>query len=330
MTESASKPADVHLVVEPRSSQARRDEVAAIARALGDAGLRAREAGAGDAPADVVRLVWAEELDGILAHVGGDRERWLECALIVNAAREDALELLEKHGLLGAVEVEDVADWAAPGRLFVRKDVVGKRGERIGGPGRDSPGYTLWSDADAPSLAAALARYLEYWRETDSELVVDAEEARRSGLPPVEVRLVVGGTGLTRVPREDAPGAYVALAGAPGGGVGFSIGPLPDGEGLEQAARQKLQAPNGQELRTVETRTLRLAGAEREAVCLFSEYLIRRTARCVVRIDHAGGALMAIFTARVGAEPSCEAVLANPSLQRIARSLRVVDAGAAP
>ncbi len=146
----------------------------------------------------------------------------------------------------------------------------------------------------------------------------------------MEVRLKVGGTGLTRVAREHAPGAYVALAGAPGGGVGFSIGPLPEGEGLEQAARQKLQAPNGQELRTVETRTLRLAGAEREAVCLFSEYLIRRTARCVVRIDHAGGALMAIFTARVGAEPSCEAVLANPSLQRIARSLRVVDAGAAP
>ena len=80
----------------------------------------------------------------------------------------------------------------------------------------------------------------------------------------------------------------------------------------------------------METRTLHLAGAEREAVCLFSEYLIRRTARCVVRIDHAGGALMAIFTARVGAQPSCEAVLANPSLERIARSLRVVDAGAAP
>ena len=79
----------------------------------------------------------------------------------------------------------------------------------------------------------------------------------------------------------------------------------------------------------METRTLRLAGAEREAVCLFSEYLFRRTARCVVRIDHAGGALMAIFTARVGAEPSCDAVLANPSLKRIARSLRVIDAGAA-
>ncbi len=329
MTESANRPVEVQLIVEPRSSQARRDEVAAIARALGDAGLRARQGTAADMSGDAVRLVWAEELDGILAHVGGDRERWLECAVIVNAARDEVLELLEKHGLLGAIEVEEVSDWAAPGRLFVRKDVVGTRGERIGGPGRDSPGYTLWSDPEAPSLAAALARYLDYWRETDSELVVDADEARRSGLPVVEVRLKVGGTGLTRVAREHAPGAYVALAGAPGGGVGFSIGPLPEGEGLEQAARQKLQAPNGQELHTVETRTLRLAGAEREAVCLFSEYLVRRTARCVVRIDHTGGALMAIFTARVGAEPSCEAVLANPSLARIARSLRVVDAGAA-
>jgi hypothetical protein len=325
----AGEPIEVHLIVGPQSPP-RQEELAAIARALGNAGLRAREAGAGGAAADAVRVVWAEELDAVLAQVAADRERWLECAVIVNAARDEVLELLDEHGLLGAIEIEEPSDWEAPGRLFVRKDVVGKRGERIGGPGRDSLGYTLWSDPDAPSLAAALARYIEYWRETDSELVVDAEEARRGGLPVVEVRLKVGGTGLTRVAPEDAPGAYVALAGAPGGGVGFSIGPLPEGEGLEQAARQKLQAPNGQELRTVETRTLRLAGAEREAVCLFSEYLIRRTARCVVRIDHAGGALMAIFTARVGAEPSCEAVLANPSLERIARSLRVVDAGAAP
>jgi hypothetical protein len=329
VTESANRPVDVHLIVWPRSSQARRDEVSAIARALAEAGLRARGAGIGDAMVDAVRLVWADDLEDVLAHVGGDRERWLECAVIVNAARDDVLELLEKHGLLGAVEYEDVTDWAAPGRLFVRKDVVGVRGERIGGPGRDSFAYTLWSDPGAPTLAAAMARYLEHWREIDSELVVDAEEARRSGLPAVEVRLKVGGTGLTRVAREHAASAYVALAGSPGGGVGFSVGPLPDGAGLEQAAREKLQAPGGQELRTVETRTLRLAGGEREAVCLFSEYLVRRTARCVVRIDHAGGALMAIFTARVGGEPSCDAVLANPSLKRIARSLRVIDAGAA-
>jgi hypothetical protein len=320
---------DVQLIARPMASQERRDELAAIAQALEDVGLRAREAGAGDDQDDAVRLVLADELDDVLAQVRADRERWLECAMIVNAARDDVLELLERHGLLGAVEVEDVADWGAPGRLFVRKDVVGVRGERIGGPGRDSFAYTLWLDPDAPSLAAGLARYLDYWHETDSELVVDAEEARRGGLPAVEVRLKVGGTGLTRVAREHAAGAYVALAGSPGGGVGFSVGPLPDGAGLEQAAREKLQAPNGQELRTVETRTLQLAGGEREAVCLFSEYLLRRTARCVVRIDHAGGALMAVFTARVGGEPSCEAVLANPSLKRIARSLRVVEPGAA-
>src|SRR5688572_20240875 len=111
----AGEPIEVHLIVGPQSPP-RQEELAAIARALGDAGLLVRQEAPWDAAADAVRVVWAEELDAVLAQVAADRERWLECAVIVNAARDEVLELLDEHGLLGAVEVEDVADWGAPGR----------------------------------------------------------------------------------------------------------------------------------------------------------------------------------------------------------------------
>jgi len=308
-----------------------RREVDEVARALAGAGLTSRVAD--DSPVDAVRLVWADDLDGSLAAVaGGERARWLERTILVNESRDRVLERLEEHGLLGAIEYEEVSDWLASdsARLFARKDVVSRRGEQIGGASRESAAYALWTDPNATSLASALGKYLEYWRESDVEIVVSAEEAAGKGLPPLELRVKIGGTGLLHVPSEHSNGHYIQLSSPPGGGTGFAARPAPQEDDLERAARSILEKPDGSELRAGAVERARVAGAEREAICFLSEYLLFRIATCVVRIPHANGALMALFTSRLGRDTplSCEAVLSRPALRRIARTLRVIDAPA--
>jgi len=243
---------ELYLVV---GAPGRAEEAAAIGRALCGAGLGARVAAAGEVPVDAVRLIRADDLCSALAGIAeGERARWLECTVVVNEARERVIDLCEEHGLLGAVECEDVSDWGAgPARLFVRKEVVERRGEWIAGAGaRESDEYGLWSDPDAGSLAGSLARYLDHWRESDAELVISAEEAQRRKLPPVELRLRPGGTGLVRIPPAHSTGYYVVLGSAPGGAAAFLARPAPPderrAEGLEQTARRMLQNPNGPEL----------------------------------------------------------------------------------
>ncbi len=326
-------------MVGARATPSEQREVAEIARALGEAGLRATMGGAAgaspDASADAVRLVWAEELDGFVGAIASrERERSLERTIVVNEARDRVLDLLQERRLLGAIEYEDVAEWfaAEPPRLFVRKDVVDGHGEPVGGPGRESADYALWSDPDAGSLASALGHYIGLWRELDDELVIPADEARARGLPPVELRLKLGGTTLFRMPAERSPDYYVVLGGAPGTRLGFSALPAPDaGESLELNARRILHRPSGPPLEVAGgLERIDLAGAEREAICLYSDWLRFRTARCAVRIEHASGVLVALFTAGFPLDrtPSCEEVLSVPALRRIARSLRVIDAEA--
>ena len=327
---------ELYLVVE--AAGARRREVDDVARALDEAGLRTVLAGAADVPVDAVRLVWAEDLSALLAGIDrADRGRWLDCAVVVNPQRGRVLDLLEESGVLGALEYGEPADLrddaAEPARVFVRKDVVRHRGERMGGEvsGAESDDYTLWTDPDAASPAEDLARYVAIWRESDAELCVGAEEARERRLPPVELRLRLGGTGLVRIPAVQAPGYYLVLGSAPGGGAGFFARPSledPAGEGLEQIARRMLQNPSGPPLQAAGgIEWIRLAGAERESICLFSDWFHFRTASCAVRIEHAGGALMAIFACPMGTRPpSCQAVLADPALRRIAGSLQVSNA----
>lgn len=310
-----------------------RREVDEVARALAGAGLPSRVAD--DSPIDAVRLVWADDLDESLAAVAGDeRARWLERTILVNESRDRVLERLEEHGLLGAVEYEEVSDWLASdsARLFARKDVVSRRGEQIGGASRESAAYALWADPTATSLASALGKYLAYWRESDVEIVVSAEEATGKGLPPLELRVKIGGTGLLHVPSEHSTGHYIQLSSPPGGGTGFAARPAPEPrvDDLERAARSILEKPDGPELRAGGPERARVAGAERDAICFLSEWLLFRTGTCVVHIPHANGALMAFFTSRLGADtaPSCEAVLSRPALRRIASTLRVIDAPA--
>src|SRR5262249_55028711 len=183
--------------------------------------------------------------------------------------------------------------------------------------------------ADGGSRGEVLGRCVSLWRESDAELCVSAEEARGRKLPPVELRLKLGGTGLVRVPSVQAPGYYLVLSSAPGGGAGFFARPAPDEvDGLEQIARAILQNPSGPPLRAAGgIETIRLAGRRRESICLFADRCQLRTASRALRIDHAAGAMMALFACSLGERPpSCEAVLADPALRRIVSSLTVLDA----
>ncbi|HTE56703.1 MAG TPA: hypothetical protein VK698_37880 [Kofleriaceae bacterium] len=341
---------DLYLVVGESAAPARRDQAAEIGRALADAGVAAELAAADQVPAGAPRLVWADELDDLLAVLGEDeREGWLDSTIALHHGADPghAVEQLEERGLLGAIELGDASAWGADwSGLIVRKDVVRRRGEPVAEPAidpaddaidaaLDSEAYTRWDDPSAASLADALGRYLGHWREVDAELVVAAEEAMARKLAPVELRVRLGGTGLFRVPPAHSPGYYVVLSSAPGGGAGFAARPAVDDGGpdqLEQTARRMLQNPRGPELvAAVGVETVRLAGASHQAICLHADWLRFRTASCVVRVEHARGVLMAIFICSIGAPlPTSAAVLADPSLRRIARTLRVVDGKPGP
>ena len=313
----------------PGASEARRTEVAAVGRALAAAGLEARP------EARAVRLVWADEIDEALAGVPEiEREAWLDRTLLVNESRERVLDLLEENLLLGAVEFEEIAEWSAAERprLFACRDLVQREGERIGGPGRESPHYVLWTDPAATSLAGLVARYLAHLPAFDAELVVTAGDARAMGLPPIELRVRLGGTGLKRADPIRAAGRYLALHGMPGGTIGFSAAPAPPeerGPGGFAASVQRLTSGGSGEIQLVSTgdRVL-LDGAAREAACFYRQMPSppMRLATCLVRIEHPGGALLASFTRGLPASHaiSSQAVMGEPDLRRLARSLRIV------
>jgi hypothetical protein len=323
---------DLHLVVGSSAPPQQRDEVAEVERALTEVGLSTAVAGPTEGPPDAVHLVWSADFGDALAALPEEaREAWLDSAIIVNQPRESVVELLEGRALLGAVEYERSSEWreVGPAHLYVRRDAAWAE------PGDDaiaSEQYAAWAEPGTGSLADALAGYLAHWREVDAELVVGADEARARKLPPVELGLRLGGTGLFRVPAPHSPGYYVVLSSAPGGGAGFAARPILDGAGddLESIARRMLQNPRGAELvASTGVERLRMAGREREAICLYADWLSFRTASCVVRLEHAGGAVLAIFICSIGeTQPSPRTVLADPSLRRVSRSLRIADADA--
>lgn len=323
---------DLHLVVGTSTPPQQRDEIAEVERALADVGLSAAVAGPTDGPPGAIHLVWSADFGAALAAVAEEeREAWLDSAIVVNQPRESVVSLLEGRALLGAVEYERAAEWSEAGsaRLYVRRDAAWAE------PGDDrfaSEQYAAWAEPGAGSLADALAGYLAHWREVDAELVVGADEARARKLPAVELGLRLGGTGLFRVPPPHSPGYYVVLSSAPGGGAGFAARPILEGagDGLESIARRMLQNPRGAELvASTGVERVRMAGRERESICLYADWLSFRTASCVVRLDHAGGAVLAIFICSIGdTQPSSHTVLADPSLRRISRSLRIANADA--
>jgi len=313
----------------PGASEARRAEMAAVGRELAAVGLAA------EPEARAVRLVWADEVDALLAAVPEvDRESWLDRTILVNEAREQVLDLLEANLLLGAIEYEEVAEWSAAERprMFASRDVIQKSGERIGGPGRESPHYTLWTDPEAGSLAALVARYAALLPAFDAELVVGADEARAMGLPPLELRVRLGGTGLRRADAIRSAGRYLALHGMPGGFVGFSAAPAPAeerGPGGFAASVKRLTSGGSGEIQLVSTSDqVLLDGVRREAACFYRQMPSppMRLATCLVRIEHPGGALLASFTRGLpaGQPVSCAAVMADADLRRLARSLRVI------
>jgi hypothetical protein len=321
---------NVSLIVADDATAERRERAGEVGRALAEAGVSAHTEAPGHGAPDSVRLVRADELAAALGALPEDRrERWLDGAVLVDAPG-GGLDLLERHGMLGAIEVgDDPAAWLAeaPGRMLVRKYVVGAGLEDA--EAVDSDAYTAWVDPDPVSPATRLADYLERWREVDAELVVTADEARERKLPPIEVGVRLGGTGLFRIPPAHAPGFYAVLNSAPGGGAGFAIRPEPEegrGGDLEQTARRMLQNPRGPELVSAGADRVQLAGGEAESICLYADWLSFRTASCVVRVPHDGGALLAIFICSVGStEPSSRLVLGDASLRRIARTLRLED-----
>lgn len=333
---------ELHLVVDDGAAPGRREEAAAIERALVGAGVAAAIASPAEVPAGAPRLVFAGDLDRLTAGLGDDeREAWLDATIAIEPDPAQAARLLEERGLLGAVVCGDAAGWADAdaAALHARRDVVRRRGEPIGelirNAATDSESYAGWSDPEAGALADALARYLAHWREVDAELVIPADEARARKLPPVGLRVRLGGTGLFRVPAAHAPGYYLVLSSEPGGGAGFAARPIVDDGGpmdLEQVARRMLQNPRGPELiSSASVESVRLAGAEREAICLHADWLRFRTASCAVRIEHARGALLGIFIGSIGAAaPTVATVLGDPGLRRIARTLRVVDVETGP
>ena len=319
---------EVYLVAE----SARQAEAAGLARALGDAGLPARVVAPGQVPADAVRLVWADDLAATLGAVAAaERIRWAECTLVVNEARERVLEVLERNGLLGALEYEELEEWQETdfARLFALKAVVAGHGEIIEGEERESEHYALWTTDEDSSLSAILKRFLARWETYDAELVFGADQAMASGLPAVELRLRVGGTGLSeRPPIPRPPGFYLKLSGPPGGLLGVAAWNALAGEdgadGIERSVRRAYNLRPEQKILVSDHCRLTIAGAEREAVSLVFDYGGMRSASCVVRIDHPGGALMVDLMGGIhGDRITCAALLAATPLGRIARSLRV-------
>jgi hypothetical protein len=326
---------ELYLVVDDGAAPERRDEAAAIERSLVAAGVTARVAAPAAIPPGAPRLVFAGDLDRLVAGMGDDaREAWLDATIAIDADEDRAALLVEERGLLGAVVCGAPADWVAGNgsALHVRRDVVRRRGEPLFDLDA-SESYAGWDDPSAGSLAEALAGYLAHWREIDAERVVPSSEALARKLAPVELRVRLGATGLFRVPAGQAPGYYLVLSSEPGGGAGFAARPVVDDGGpadLEQVARRMLQNPRGPELiASSAPETVRLSGTEREAICLHADWLRFRTATCAVRIEHAHGAMLALFICSIGAaQPTSAMVLGDPSLRRIARTLRVVDAEA--
>ena len=319
---------ELYLVAE----SARQAEAAGLARALGDAGLPARVVGREEVPADAVRLVFADQIDDVLEAVAvAERARWAECTLLVNETRERVLGVLERHGLLGALEYEEIAEWQETdfARLFACKAVVAGHGEIIEGEERESDHYGLWTNDEDSSLSAILKRFLALWERYDAEMVFGADQAIASGLPPVELRLRVGGTGLWELPGIPRPaGFYLKLSGPPGGLLGVAAwNALPDergAAGIERSVRRAYHLQPERQILVPDHCRLVIAGAEREAACLVFNDGMMRSASCVVRIDHAGGALMVDLMGGIhGERITCEELLAQTPLGRIARSLRV-------
>lgn len=310
----------------------REAEAAALAGALRDAGLPVRVVGRDEVPADAVRLVFADDIDDVVAGVpAAERARWAECAFLVNETRERVLGVLERHGLLGALEYEEIEEWRETdfARLFAPKAVVAGHGEIIEGPERESEHYALWTTDEDSSLSAILKRFLALWEKYDAELVIGADQAIASGLPPVELRLRVGGTGLFEhrpIPRPQ--GFYFKLSGPPGGLLGVAAwNALPDergAAGIERSVRRAYNLQPEKQVLLPDHCRMVIAGAEREAACLVFNYGIMRSASCVVRIDHVGGALMVDLMGGIHGETiTCAELLAQTPLGRIARSLRV-------
>jgi len=289
------------------------------------------------APDARIRFVFAADLASYVASLPpGERARRCERTILVNAERSEVLELLEQHGLGGAIECEEPDAWTAyDARMFIRKETIDPaRGERIGGPGRESEHYVLWTHRNVNTNTCRLADLVRECAAACSrfatrfdELVLSADDARRHELPAVGMRMIIGRTGLLahRFPR---PGVYLQLSGPPGGVVGVEISACTDASPLE-LARQLFADLPGPVPTFGDVEQVQLAGALREAVAcdLGSPTPFARRACCVVKVAHRSGSALVRFSGGLapGVPLSCAAVLANQALRIIASSFTLEE-----
>ncbi len=284
------------------------------------------------APEAHVWFVFASDLERYLASLSAaERARRCERTILVNAERTDVLELLEAHGLAGAIECEEPDAWAAyDARMFIHKDVVAaNRGERIGGPGRESEHYVLWTHRDQNTNTCRLANLVRayagacvsYATRFD-ELVLRAEDARPHQLPAVGMRMIVGRTGLLArtFPRA---GTYLELVSPPGGACSFVVEACDDAP-VTDLARHLFTG----EVVFAAPEHIAFAGGQRTAVaCESRDPMGRRIASCLVTVSHRTGTVLALLTSGLaaGAALSCAAVLGHPSLAIIAGSFTLEE-----
>jgi hypothetical protein len=163
-------------------------------------------------------------------------------------------------------------------------------------------------------------------------LVLDADQFRDAGLPPVHIQLDLAGVFMSRVPLASTPEFYLKLHGAPGDDVGFVMWPAAADElgddGIARSARRmRMLAADA----SVIAERVDVAGMTCDAIVWTKLYSLHRHAICVARIPYRpGGAVMAMFTAGLGKDqtPSAAAVVSRDRLRQLARSLRVTRAKA--
>jgi hypothetical protein len=305
------------LVTSPRHE---RTAVAAIA-ALG-ATATIHRGPVSTAPDADIRFVFASDLASYLAEVSG---RACERTILVNAERFAVLELLEAHDLGGAIECEEHDAWTSyDARMFVRKETVDlARGTVIGGVGRESERFVLWTKPDGNTRTCRLADLvrdcagaLRYFARRFDELVITAAAAASHGLPAIGLRMIVGHVGMMPEVFPE-PGSYVRFVAPPGGPRAFGIAVC------EDAAPEAVVRALDAKAMLVGTQEVQLAGASRITVLAETgrDYPMTHMGWCLVLIDHARGRLVVRVGEGIRGAGSWEALMRYDGFRILTESL---------
>jgi hypothetical protein len=310
-------PQIVVVVDEARADDERDAIVAALAKSNAD--VRAVRGAPASAPEGDAWIVSAEDLDALAA--GSSFASRAERTLVLNAPRTEVLDLLEKHGLAGALECDGPDGWTGPPRMFVRKEAVeSARGEVVGGRGRESARYTLWraSDGSLAEMVSAYASLCVELSHRDDKLLITADDARAHGLPPVGIEFIVGRTGM--FPQTfSGSGTFVSMVSPPGGGPGFSVQDS-RGRSLEEIIATESGLRHNQPFHASAIEDVDLARRKCRAVACSIGDGFFRYATCYVLAEP----VLLTFSRRwPTGEPTVASVLADPSLAIIARSIRL-------